>query len=134
MGVWYFLIFCLLAAVGVYQCWVYTSCFRERVSCAASVSVVAATWSMISVELVRGGILLIDVIRQRLLEKATAKGVALGRQQVLEMSEAEFTSMKQRYSESSSDTEVTESNPSRDRIGFTPAKHDDTGRKLGDRK
>ena len=85
-------------------------------------------------ELVRGGILLIDVIRQRLLEKATAKGVALGRQQVLEMSEAEFTSIKQRYSESSSDTEVTESNPSRDRIGFTPAKHDHTGRKLGDRK
>ena len=89
---------------------------------------------MISVELVRGVILFIDVIRQKLLKKATAKGVALGRQQVLEMSEVEFTSMKQRYLESSSDTEVTESNPSPHRIGFAPEKHDYTGRKLGDRK
>ena len=88
-------------------------------------------------ELVRGVILFVDMLKQKLLEKATAKGVALGRQQILEtleMTETDIPVMNQRHSESSSKTEVTESDRSSRQIGFAPAKHEYTSRKLGDRK
>lgn len=73
-------------------------------------------------ELVRGVKLLIDVIRHRLLDKATAKGVALGRQQILELSEDEFRRMRQDHADSGSETEVTEGVSSRP-IGSAPDTH-----------
>ena len=89
-------------------------------------------------ELVRAFILFVDVLKQKLLEKATAKGVALGRQEILEMlemTEADITSMKERSSESSPETEVTEKKRSHRRIpGFAPTKHNNMSRKLGNKE
>ena len=71
-------------------------------------------------ELVRGVKLLIDVIRQRLLDKAIAKG----RREILELSEDEFREIKQSYSglSAAAETEVTEGVSSR-HIGFAPETH-----------